>query len=1048
MSLSYKFVTRHLMILAVFLTLIGVYGVISAPAVNAGYADMPQKLPEDPSGYQFINLVTGNGNDPRTGKGAVLPDGYLKVYAQDSGARTISFGIVNRKVGTQKACAGYNINWIAFRVNSAGNTAGVGKSGSIPIGPSCTIGPGLSGGYSFTIPAGILSMTNKEGHAGVYQSIVMLEVEPTDGTNSKSATFQPRIDAGGRLGYAGGYSSTTYPSFDNIFGNVMSVKFRAPCGTSENGARITWVDDDYQDSDPSISEDGDGNGTPNQYDSPKARIYEYNPSSSTTTPVGNANQRNTTYGNGGTGGTTFDMRDGYVYELKMENVDGGNGIKFNYPYDSGDFYLPCPTQPPPAVTDVCSLIKIDLGNDGVRRYYKIYVNDNGSPGTVSGTPDYQGTAVGSARNPEIIHELERDNKIVSGMLEYTIILYNGDNDGTGRLGTYPSGPIGPCYTASCSIDVYGNVPGGNSNSVQAGQPFGVSVNITNTGINNLPATLISGYALSGTLAKDGIWGPNPDGEEYSGLAPARIGADIYPSGTKSRYFELNAPNDMNTHNLRMYPDYWGRMGIGGVCNDDAGPPGETITTFQRYDFNASASTSLDDEESPSFAYHNTGIIKVGAVDVDGTSSRVFYKRRNAANAVVGGPYNEFRAFQSVNYNDTYNVPPNTYTLGDLYCVSITLDRGHGWRSGNIYYNEGPAFAQSCPGTACPPGSICVISNPVPNQPYVRTYGEDIAAGGGFGTNCSRTNSGILGFMRPLDEQNPAGNRSGSGAQLAVMALGPISGFTSASLRNTAPTLPKGLTFAHDASTPDQTINNPLLGGYMDGNGWCMPDYFTATQFTDATKKDVSTSTAPINVNPLADQRQTVRNIGASKIRISGSSGPSYTRHHTIYVDGDVFIDGPIKYNTSYVGGLPSIPSFTLVVKGNIFIHKDVDQLDGLYIAQPNPSRPNTGRIYTCANDAGDAILGGPGLYQDCGANESGSRRQLTVNGSFLAERVVLNRTGYSLRDSRFREPGNNSRAAEVFYFSPEIYLSPPVFQPNSTSTSGEYDYLSVLAPFL
>jgi hypothetical protein len=238
----------------------------------------------------------------------------------------------------------------------------------------------------------------------------------------------------------------------------------------------------------------------------------------------------------------------------------------------------------------------------------------------------------------------------------------------------------------------------------------------------------------------------------------------------------------------------------------------------------------------------------------------------------------------------------------------------------------------------------------------------------------------------------------------------------------------------------------------------MPDYFNETQYPGLPQKTTTNSLADITVGALADKRQTLVSAGGAKVRLLGNGTPTYASHHTVYVDGDVFILGNVMYNTNYSGGITTIPNFTLVVKGDIYVDNDVTQLDGLYIAQPRDDG-SKGRIFTCASDtSGNSPVTDPaGLYTQCGANNNNTPpRQLTVNGAFLAQKVVLNRTGFSMRDSHFREcafvapPGctNASKAAEIFNLSPEIYMSPPFFSPRSTATSGDFDYISSLPPVL
>ncbi len=649
---------------------------------------------------------------------------------------------------------------------------------------------------------------------------------------------------------------------------------------------------------------------------------------------------------------------------------------------------------------------------------------------------------------------------------------NGNGGDANPRWYYSAEVEGGCLQASCSLDVIENLPGSPDKGVKAGENFNVNATIHNPAaaipvfVYNHPEKPRGGtgtWSLAGQAVTENLGIPDSlggnqltmtDGGGNYDYPPFDFSYDPYLNiprgGSATSTMTFTAPGTRGVTTVAGYPDFWGRMALGGICQTE-------VEAYQRYDFTAAARGSLDNAESPTQAEFRTSITQRG-VDVDSNARRDFYKRPKggAEQPIPFGPFNDTTNFGNRDYTDTYNIPANTSQLGDIYCVYITLDYGHGWRGpGNgKYANEGPAQANSC-GRPCEAGAICNPTPSVVNRPYIRTYGGDVAAGGGFGTSCGRTDSKILSFMRPMQYHisGAPDGQSGSGGQLAAFALGEIRGYTTASTRTGPPNVqePKGLTFAHNNSAPAQS-NDPLLGGNMSGDGWCMPDYFSSTQFVENDRKNVSSSTASIDPFNLENEKQTVRNISGNKLRIVGSNVAQYDRRHTVYVDGDVFILNNLMYRTSYGAGTASIPNFTLVVKGNIYIDNDVTQLDGTYIAQPD-ARSNSGRIYTCAlESSGDNPVTAPtSLFTECGAQDnpaSSPRRQLTVNGSFIAQRVVLNRTGYSLRDSLFREEANNTKAAETFKFSPEVYLSPPVFRANSTQTSGDYQYISILAPVL
>lgn len=981
--------------------------------------------------HQYITLSNGQINDSRRDAdyyGADSTD--FSVYSMNQNTRQLSLQMVERAI-TNLGCQGYTLEVTYSK--PYGNS---GKPVDIPInGCKGYSLPDIDGRYFY-------ADNTEDNVTYAFHANVSIKIK---GDGNRQASFHISTSGDAKMSYSNTWVNT-YPT-NAADGHKVEYSFRPDCDIQKGTAiEIGWDNLDY----PSSFQ-------PNE---PGVRLYRHN------TEGGNKQLvREYNAGPNTTQKRTFYMNDDmynsndrpYSFTLEFTGIRGGNGISFLTQYDSALAKIECPPKKAPSKVNAnCNLINVRMPNDGKTHRYRIYINDGKSPGgpvdtnkdgdTYNDNVDYGDTA---GSNELVTKDLVKDGKLVHGLMAYTVVVYNGSAVSTG-IHTISSGNSnGACYTATCSINVVENVPNApdGSNAVQAGKRFGVWVAVTNMGINDLPATA-GNKSLSATLDTEGVWGPNPDNEIAGKAAPARLNQTIYPGATKLRYFELDAPNDQGNHGLSMYPEYWkdgpNLGGDGYKCyakSTVGGYPGTEdpvgIPTFARYDFDATANSDLDTPESPTKVTFSSSIKRQpNRVDVNGTATRTFYKYNSTAplTQLPYGPLSESATFGDRNYlNDEYAIPPNSFTLGDGYCVSISLDRGHGWKSSEIYFNENPAVASNC-------------ANPetVQNRPYVRTYGGDIAAGGGFSPNCGNSSSsGIHTYMFPRSRQENE-QKSGSGSQLAAMALGPITGFMSATIRTSPPSIPNGLTFAHGTgAVTDDT--DATLGGNMLGDGWCMPDFYGSTQFNDATNKTTITSGADINVNTLADQKQTVVNLGGSgSVRLTG--GTVYNKHHTVYVDGNVFISNSIAYNTNYGAGVQSIPSFTLVVKGNIFISSDVSQLDGLYIAQPN-GQANTGRIYTCSSGAAP-LASGADIYNTCGANENGNRRQLTVNGAFMAERVILNRAGYTLRNSGYRETAANSKAAEIFKFSPEIYMSPPVFRSNGTSTSGDYDYLSILAPIL
>jgi hypothetical protein len=258
---------------------------------------------------------------------------------------------------------------------------------------------------------------------------------------------------------------------------------------------------------------------------------------------------------------------------------------------------------------------------------------------------------------------------------------------------------------------------------------------------------------------------------------------------------------------------------------------------------------------------------------------------------------------------------------------------------------------------------------------------------------------------------------GAGTQYAVMALHRIQWFSTA-LGNTggAPE-PRGLSFA--ANTTSDTSNG-FYGGLF-GSLPCMADYYASR---------------PASTEPL------VANVGAMTSPVYGGTGPvtlggglitSPNHRITVYVDGDVYLTSSIMYANSW--SVDSMPLFRLIVRGNIYIDNGVQQLDGLYVAERNGA--SGGIIYTCTTSAAPLDPSAPSYYADC------DDQKLTVNGAFVAHQVQLGRTRGTLSLGMNGETGAAGNAAEVFNYSPAMWIPQPT---GDGPTS--YDAITALPPVL
>ncbi|MBA3758310.1 hypothetical protein H0X10_01620, partial [Candidatus Saccharibacteria bacterium] len=256
-------------------------------------------------------------------------------------------------------------------------------------------------------------------------------------------------------------------------------------------------------------------------------------------------------------------------------------------------------------------------------------------------------------------------------------------------------------------------------------------------------------------------------------------------------------------------------------------------------------------------------------------------------------------------------------------------------------------------------NTCQATVAVVNRPYLRVFGGDVQVGTSFSQPCTAVPAAqakILTF-----NLGPGGSYQGAGAQMAVFALGTIDQFVSANGGGSP--APKALTFANTSGTYGGNYNKTF----------CAPDYWA-----DATSP-VSSYNVPAGVYTVAE-----------------GSG------QTIYVDGNAIISGNILYaNSGGWTGLNVIPSYKLIVRGNIYIDRGVTQLDGTFIALANGG--SGGKIYTCT--AGGTVYTNPYSSADC-------NNTLTVNGSFIANEIKFLRTRGTL---------NSPEIAEIFRYGPEVW---------------------------
>jgi hypothetical protein len=468
----------------------------------------------------------------------------------------------------------------------------------------------------------------------------------------------------------------------------------------------------------------------------------------------------------------------------------------------------------------------------------------------------------------------------------------------------------------------------------------------------------------------------------------------------------------------------------------------------RASYNLENPSLIDYYSSGTIAYTKSGGASVTGIDIGTTNSTSLCMTPSGGSTctTVDPAHDAAKTYTEANKttaDDHYTYSPTAAQVaaGNSFCAHIDITYGDGYydKDGNIDSKSVTSKDSSCP--------------KIINEPYVHVYGADVSAGGGFNTGASENctnDSGDQGIKTFLNTTSVAG----SGTQIGALAIKPIYGFGSALLRGGNPSPPKGLSFSNtnDGSSSPGT-DSPALGGNLGGTH-CATDYYLATM-PPGTTASPNPGTLSFNTTAPADgsiARSATSYVGNLTI---GSSLFDDATNVSVYVNGDVTIAGNITYKNASWGAIERIPSFRLIVKGNIYISKDVSQLDGIYVSQPTSG--GSGQIYTCTNGSSPYSTTASNFFTDCG------QKQLLVNGAFIAKKVNLLRTFGSLRASSGGEhlsigtsktctEGRTTNlgdcAAEIFNYTPEIYLSQPQENATSGPTVGRYDYITSLAPVL
>lgn len=535
-----------------------------------------------------------------------------------------------------------------------------------------------------------------------------------------------------------------------------------------------------------------------------------------------------------------------------------------------------------------------------------------------------------------------------------------------------------CFHANCSgLNVHGDGPGG---IVRAGGKIYASMSMVN---NNspwqpLPETLNT-HDLGFLVVLDNN---NGNTRQYSLGQGLNNGVN---AGIGDQELISSAP-DQGTYTVKAVPSYLGHFFLGDACQ-------VTVNIYKPFEVSLNATQELSPSvEDPETFGYKTWVHNNNDPAIYVTTHSIAYKQGDPAIAMKdGGTYGAGDTYElNVDANSASAYKVTSPKAGDKYCVHMTSDYTKGYYA---IANPSILAGQNTPGDT---GEKC---DTVINRPYTKTYGASVTAGGDFklaGGSCQAP--GILGGW--FNNTNAA-NRFGTSTQYATISMSKNVGFASAQ------TLPSrsavNLSFANTLSANHSSDTySPKLGGYFGGTA-CMTEYETPS------------SADPLTSGNVSSLNGTYTKTGYHKFS-GGNIAP--TKRVAVYIDGDAYIDGNIKF--AGANGWSSedhIPSFLLQVKGDIYIDADVDQLDGQFIALPKCDANGicTGsHIYTCGREvsAGNYDpVSRADLFNTC-------KNQLTVYGSLVARKINLMRTYGSLRDEKTVQINTVLSGKQWSYFMP------------------------------
>ncbi|MEI9914120.1 MAG: Ig-like domain-containing protein [Candidatus Saccharibacteria bacterium] len=543
------------------------------------------------------------------------------------------------------------------------------------------------------------------------------------------------------------------------------------------------------------------------------------------------------------------------------------------------------------------------------------------------------------------------------------------------------------YNNTATLSAYGSTP--SSGLVTRGQTLQFTPGMYNVGTNSGPPTYIELHAYSGSGDVGNVGSVANGGDPFLYVDGYNSGCMASGEGCVPHY-------------------YWGRT------SDPPEPQAYSIVGYGPASYAVSTSATPGDQ----VCFH-TAVTPANSNGGPAYSNPLCYGvysalqctvTPSAANPLPGQPFTVTVSMAAT----TGPVPTNiasdgtikllingspytgTYTTNSSGQAVITIN--------NLGYGPSTIQANFTAANGYVSSPNCSTQVTVAAAPYFRAYGGDVSSGvdSRYPVSCYDTLDGDI-KANNLGGTNP---NLGSGTNEAALATGGISGFVSG--QNNASNLFAILNPLTYANT------NSLNGNYIPTVGTCggVTDYYS--QAMDMAQTIQSDAGVTITTS--------CANIGAMAI----APGNRYI----CYTTGNVTITGNITYSGLAGATATNLPSFEVVTKGNIYVNTpSVTTLTGTYIAE-NGNLCDTGSSCDIDNPpAGDAT-----------SNIFGDR--LTINGTFIANRIALGRSSGSVNDDAANgySGGNDPATAEEFDYSPINWLAP------GDPTSSQVDAITSLPP--